>query len=152
MRANPACGQFCKEEIEAVNPTTCQTLLLFPLSQVFGKPTVFLSGGGLRIKCENSSLALRFCVAKSNPCDNIYEEFQKIQAFFAKVHKNTLPAPTIYMRQKLGGTMLTEAELQKQWERLTFTDDFIFSRVMHSKNLTQNTTTRSARRAASQLP
>ena len=48
--------------------------------------------------------------------------------------------------------MLTEAELKKQWERLTFTDDFIFSRVMHSKNLTQNTTTRSARRAASQLP
>ena len=29
MRANLACGQFCKEEIEAVNPTTCQTLLLF---------------------------------------------------------------------------------------------------------------------------
>ena len=48
--------------------------------------------------------------------------------------------------------MLTEAELQKQWENLTFTDDFIFSRVMHSTNLTQNTTTRSARRAASQLP
>ena len=47
--------------------------------------------------------------------------------------------------------MLTEAELQKQWENLTFTDDFIFSRVMHSKNLTQNTTTRSSRRAASQL-
>ena len=46
--------------------------------------------------------------------------------------------------------MLTEAELQKQWESLTFTDDFIFSRVMHNKNLTQNTTTRSARSA--QLP
>ncbi len=30
--------------------------------------------------------------------------------------------------------MLTEAELQKQWERLTFTDDFIFSRVMLKKN------------------
>ena len=48
--------------------------------------------------------------------------------------------------------MLTEAELQKQWESLTFTDDFIFSRVMHSKNLTQNTTTKSTRRAAPQLP
>ena len=66
MRANLACGQFCKEEIEAVNPATCQTLLLFSLSHGLGKPTVFLSGGGLRIKCENSSLALRFCVAKSN--------------------------------------------------------------------------------------
>ena len=29
--------------------------------------------------------------------------------------------------------MLTEAELQKKWESLTFTDDFIFSRVMHDK-------------------
>jgi len=29
--------------------------------------------------------------------------------------------------------MLTEAELQKQWENLTFTDDFIFSRVMLKK-------------------
>ncbi|MBO5125217.1 MAG: hypothetical protein J6C11_08840 [Spirochaetaceae bacterium] len=48
--------------------------------------------------------------------------------------------------------MMTEAELQKQWERLTFTDDFIFSRVMHDENLPKNTTTRSARRAASQLP
>ena len=48
--------------------------------------------------------------------------------------------------------MLTEAEFQEKWESLTFTDNFIFSRVMHSKNLTQNTTTRSARRAASQLP
>ena len=48
--------------------------------------------------------------------------------------------------------MLTEAELQEKWESLTFTDNFIFSRVMHSKNLTQNTTTRSARRAASQRP
>ena len=48
--------------------------------------------------------------------------------------------------------MLTEAELQKQWESLTFTDDFVFSRGMHDENLTQNTTIRSARRAASQLP
>ena len=38
------------------------------LPQVFGKPTVFLSAVGLRIKCGNSSLVPRFCVAKSNPC------------------------------------------------------------------------------------
>ena len=31
--------------------------------------------------------------------------------------------------------MPTEAELQKQWENLTFTDDFIFSRVMHDENI-----------------
>ena len=31
--------------------------------------------------------------------------------------------------------MLTEAELQKKWESLTFTDDFIFSRVMRNKRL-----------------
>ena len=31
--------------------------------------------------------------------------------------------------------MLTEAELQKKWESLTFTDDFIFSRVMHDENI-----------------
>ena len=31
--------------------------------------------------------------------------------------------------------MLTEAELQKRWESLTFTDDFIFSRVMHDENI-----------------
>ena len=30
---------------------------------------------------------------------------------------------------------MTEAELQKQWESLTFTDDFIFSRVMHDENI-----------------
>ena len=48
--------------------------------------------------------------------------------------------------------MLTEAELQKQWERLTFTDDFIFSRVMRNKRLCLNPSTRSARRATSQLP
>ena len=34
--------------------------------------------------------------------------------------------------------MLTEAELQKQWENLTFTDDFIFSRVMRNKRLRLN--------------
>ena len=47
--------------------------------------------------------------------------------------------------------MLTEAELQKQWENLTFTDDFIFSRVM-LKKLCLNPTTRNTHRAASQLP
>ena len=31
--------------------------------------------------------------------------------------------------------MLTEAELQKKWESLTFTDDFIFSRVMHDEEI-----------------
>ena len=31
--------------------------------------------------------------------------------------------------------MLTEADLQKKWESLTFTDDFIFSRVMHDENI-----------------
>ncbi len=30
--------------------------------------------------------------------------------------------------------MPTEAELQKQWESLTFTDNFIFSWVMLKKN------------------
>ena len=30
---------------------------------------------------------------------------------------------------------MTEAELQKQWESLTFTDDFVFSRVMHDENI-----------------
>ena len=48
--------------------------------------------------------------------------------------------------------MLTEAELQKQWERLTFTDDFIFSRVMLKKKLCLKPTTKSTRRAAPQLP
>ena len=37
--------------------------------------------------------------------------------------------------KRLGGKMLTEAELQKKWENLTFTDDFIFSRVMHDENI-----------------
>ena len=31
--------------------------------------------------------------------------------------------------------MLTEIELQKKWESLTFTDDFIFSRVMHDEHI-----------------
>ena len=32
------------------------------------------------------TLSDRFCVAKSNPCDNIYEEFQKSKLFPAKTH------------------------------------------------------------------
>ncbi len=31
--------------------------------------------------------------------------------------------------------MLTDAELQEKWESLTFTDDFIFSRVMHDEHI-----------------
>ena len=31
--------------------------------------------------------------------------------------------------------MLTEAELQEKWESLTFTDNFIFSRVMHDEHI-----------------
>ena len=31
--------------------------------------------------------------------------------------------------------MLTEEELEKKWESLTFTDDFIFSRVMHDETI-----------------
>ena len=41
----------------------------------------------------------------------------------------------LYVRKKLGGVMLTEAELQKKWESLTFTDNFIFSRVMHDEHI-----------------
>ena len=31
--------------------------------------------------------------------------------------------------------MFTEAELQEKWESLTFTDNFIFSRVMHDEHI-----------------
>ena len=31
--------------------------------------------------------------------------------------------------------MFSELELQKKWESLTFTDDFIFSRVMHDEHI-----------------
>ena len=31
--------------------------------------------------------------------------------------------------------MLSEEELQKKWESLTFTDNFIFSHVMHDENI-----------------
>ena len=31
--------------------------------------------------------------------------------------------------------MLTEAELQEKWESLTFTDNFIFSRIMHDEHI-----------------
>ena len=47
--------------------------------------------------------------------------------------------------------MLSEQELERRWQGLTFTDDFIFSRVM-LKKLCLNPTTRNTRRAASQLP
>ena len=40
----------------------------------------------------------------------------------------------------------------KRWEDLDITDDFIFTRVMRNKRLCLNPSTRSARRAASQLP
>ena len=31
--------------------------------------------------------------------------------------------------------MLSEEELQKKWESLTFTDNFIFSHVMHDEDI-----------------
>ena len=31
--------------------------------------------------------------------------------------------------------MFNEEELQKKWESLTFTDNFIFSHVMHDENI-----------------
>ena len=36
--------------------------------------------------------------------------------------------------------MLSEEELQKKWESLTFTDNFIFSHVMHDENWAQDRT------------
>ena len=36
--------------------------------------------------------------------------------------------------------MLSEEELQKKWESLTFTDNFIFSHVMHDENRSQERT------------
>ncbi len=35
--------------------------------------------------------------------------------------------------------MLTEQELLERWERLTFTDDFIFSQVMHDEDICRTT-------------
>ena len=60
---------------------------------------------------------------------------KKIQFFLEKrifLHVQTY---NLYVRKKLGGVMLTEAELQKKWESLTFTDNFIFSRVMHDEHI-----------------
>ena len=47
---------------------------------------------------------------------------------------------------------MSEAPRFKRWEELDITDDFIFTRVMRSKRLCLNPSTRSARRATSQLP
>ena len=47
---------------------------------------------------------------------------------------------------------MSETPRFKHWEDLDITDDFIFSRVMRNKRLCLNSSTRSARRAASQLP
>jgi predicted transposase/invertase (TIGR01784 family) len=43
----------------------------------------------------------------------------------------------LYVNSFIGGKkdLLTEAELQKKWESLTFTDNFIFSRVMHDEHI-----------------
>ena len=42
----------------------------------------------------------------------------------------------LYVKKKnLEVRLLTEAELQKKWESLTFTDNFIFSRVMHDEHI-----------------
>ena len=47
---------------------------------------------------------------------------------------------------------MSETPRFKHWEDLDITDDFIFSRVMRNKQLCLNSSTRSARRATSQLP
>ncbi|MBQ8384755.1 MAG: hypothetical protein IJX45_05965 [Spirochaetaceae bacterium] len=47
---------------------------------------------------------------------------------------------------------MSETPRFKHWEELDITDDFIFTRVMRNKRLCLNSSTRSARRAASQLP
>ena len=47
---------------------------------------------------------------------------------------------------------MSETPRFKCWEELDITDDFIFTRVMRNKKLCLNPSTRSARRAASQLP
>ena len=53
-----------------------------------GKPTVFLSEGGFRIKCKNSSLAPRFCVAKSNPCGILKVSSIFLQRSFQQLRTN----------------------------------------------------------------
>ena len=66
----------------------------------------------------------------------ILEKFYKNPTTLAKNAFFFISKPIIYMQGKqIGGKMLTEAELQKKWENLTFTDDFIFSRVMHDENI-----------------
>ena len=66
----------------------------------------------------------------------ILENFYKNPTTLAKNAFFFISKPIIYMQGKqIGGKMLTEAELQKKWENLTFTDDFIFSRVMHDENI-----------------
>ena len=47
---------------------------------------------------------------------------------------------------------MSETPRFKRWEELDITDDFIFTRVMRNKRLCLNSSTRSARRATSQLP
>ena len=47
---------------------------------------------------------------------------------------------------------MSETPRFKHWEELDITDDFIFTRVMRNKRLCLNSSTRSARRAAPQLP
>ena len=47
---------------------------------------------------------------------------------------------------------MSEAPRFKRWEELDITDDFIFTRIMRNKRFCLNSSTRSARRAASQLP
>ena len=47
---------------------------------------------------------------------------------------------------------MSETPRFKHWEELDITDDFIFTRVMRNKRLCLNSSTRSARRATSQLP
>ena len=61
--------------------------------------------------------------------------YKKIQFFLEKRIFFHLHTYNLYVRKKLGGVMLTEAELQKKWESLTFTDNFIFSRVMHDEHI-----------------
>ena len=74
---------------------------------------------------------------QSQPISYILEKFYK-KKFNNSCQKRIsfhLQAYNIYARKKIGGKMLTEADLQKKWESLTFTDDFIFSRVMHDENI-----------------
>ena len=85
----------------------------------------------LPIRPPQNTLYLRI-----QPISYILEKFyKKIQQLLPKTHFFHLQAYNIYARKKIGGKMLTKADLQKKWESLTFTDDFIFSRVMHDENI-----------------